>query len=140
MTPILKKIIKGFHFERKFDLYERIGVTQFKKILPLGSFWINLFNQVFNKNFHIITSRENALIWLAFTFAVELLHILALIFSIYFILKFGLENEYFKMLKAILFTSLINIYPILVQRYNRIRIFEIYKINKDELINFKIEI
>lgn len=140
IKKLSKNVIQGFHFEKKFELYEKIGVTQFKKILPMGGFWINIFNQIFNKNFHVMTSRENAIVWLIFTIAVEFLHVLGFILSIYYILKFNFESEYLKVLKAILLTIVINIYPIMVQRYNRIRIIEIYKITNNEIRNFKIEI
>ena len=140
MNSILNRIFRGFHFEKKSDLYEKIGVIKFKKILPMGDFWINLFNKISKKDFHIITSRENAIIWVIFTVAVEFLHLAGLIFSFYFILKFNFESEYIKILKAILLTIIINIYPIMVQRYNRLRILKIYKIRNEEIKNFKIEI
>jgi len=140
MNIVLKKIIRGFRFEKKSDFYEKIGVTQFKKIVPLGDFWINLYNRFFKKNLHIITSRENAVFWLIFTIAIESLHIIGFITSLYFITEYNLESDYLKILKIILSTIIINIYPIMVQRYNRVRILGIYKITNEEIKNFKIEI
>jgi hypothetical protein len=140
MINILNKIIRGFHFEKQSKLYEIIGVTQFKKIVPLGDFWINLFNRVLKKNFHLITSRENAIVWLIFTIAVECLHIIGFLISLNFIFKYDLENEYIKILKSIIFAIVINIYPIMVQRYNRVRILEIFQIRNEEIRKFKIEL
>ena len=137
---ILEKIFRGFDFEKQTEFYEIIGVSQFKKIVPLGDFWINLYNRIANKNLRLITSRENAVVWLIFTIAIECLHITGFLISLYFITKYNLENEYLKILKALLFTAVINTYPIMVQRYNRVRILRIFKITNKEIKQFKIEI
>lgn len=135
----LEKMIHGFRFEKQSKFYEIIGVTQFKKIVPLGDFWINLYNRVSKKKLCLITSRENAVVWLIFTIAVECMHIIGFLISLNFIVRYNLESEYMQVLKTVLSTIVINIYPIMVQRYNRVRILKIFKIKNEEIRNFKIE-
>jgi len=140
INDILEKILRGFRFEKQSKFYEIIGVSQFKKIVPMGDFWINLYNRFAKKNLRLITSRENAVVWLIFTIAIECLHIIGFLISLNFIVRYNLENEYLKIIKTIVSTIVINIYPIMVQRYNRVRIVEIFRITEKEIKNFKIEI
>ena len=137
---IIEKIYRGFGFEKRSQFYEIIGVSKFKKIVPLGDFWLNFYNRITKKNLRLITSRENAVVWLIFTVAIEFLHIIGFLISLKFIIRYNLENEYLKIVKALVFTTVINIYPIMVQRYNRLRILRIFRITNKEIKQFKIEI
>ena len=134
----MQKILFGFIFERETDLYERIGVRGFKKIVPLGDFWIMLYNKLFSKRLRIINSKKDAIVWFIFTFSVELLHFIGFIITLWFTIQSVINADYYKVLKLTGINVIVNLYPIIIQRYNRIRILEIFKITLSDLKTFKL--
>ena len=133
-----KSIVFGFNTELQTEVYERLGVRHFKKIVPFGDFWIRLYNKAFTKQLRFCTSRQNVIIWFIFTLAVEFLHCTALIFLLWLTIQSTINAEYYKALKIIVINIVINLYPIFVQRYNRVRILRTYKITMTDLNNFEI--
>ncbi|BAX78418.1 glycosyl-4,4'-diaponeurosporenoate acyltransferase CrtO family protein [Labilibaculum antarcticum] len=136
MRNFTKSIVFGFKTEIQTEVYERLGVRHFKKIVPFGDFWIRLYNKVFTKQLSVFTSRQNAILWFIFTLVVEFVHCTALIFLLWLTIQSTINAEYYKALKITLINIVINLYPIFVQRYNRIRILRTYKITMTDLNTF----
>ena len=79
MKSIKNKLLFGFKFEKESTVYEKLGVRIFKRFVPIGDYWIRLFNIVFSKNFRLLKSKENAIVWVLFTIAVEFLHLVGFV-------------------------------------------------------------
>ena len=65
------KATEGFAWER--SVYRALGIRYFKKIVPLGDYWVYLIRLVW-PGFKIIANRQSAMVWAIFTICVELLH------------------------------------------------------------------
>lgn len=135
----INKLVKGFNFEKNTNVYEKLGVHQFKKIVPFGDSWIKLYNSICGKKISLIRSKSHAVIWLIFTLSVEFLHFTALLILMFFIVKSAIDKNYISFFKLTGINILVNLYPIMVQRYNRIRLFKIFKLTKGDLTKFQVE-
>jgi len=141
MNDLLSKLYLGSKFEKELTFYKRIGVILFKKIVPTGGdFWIKIINKRRKKKFRVIKNREDAIAWTIFTIIVEGLHGLGFLIMNYFIIKVLLNQRWETGMFLIVLNILINIYPIFIQRYNRIRMIQIFGIELKELKNCKVEI
>ena len=138
MFKFSQEILFGFTFERETNLYEKIGVRQLKKIVPCGDFWIMLYNKLFFKKLRIVNSEKDAIVWVIFTLSVELLHFIGFIIILWFTIQSAIYADYYKVLKFTGINVIVNVYPIIIQRYNRIRISEIYKITLSDLKTFEL--
>lgn len=140
MPKYIEKIFYGFKFEYQSLFYKKIGVPQFKKIVPLGGFWIALYNKLFSSNLRVIRTRESAIIWVIFTLSIEFLHLVGFITISWFTVQFAIQHNNYSLIKSIGINIIVNLYPILVQRYNRIRLLKTFNITLDSLKTFKIEL
>lgn len=135
---MLKKLFYGFNAEKEGKAYKKIGVHQFKKIVPLGAFWILVFNKLFSQKIKLLSTQKHAEIWVIFTVAVEIIHSIGLTAMLYFMLRSLGERSYLEISILMLMNILINLYPIFVQRYNRLRLLKTYKIKIRDLQNIEI--
>jgi hypothetical protein len=135
---MIQKLISGFKIEKNTNLYKKLSVHQFKKMVPLGDFWINLFNKILDKNYSIIKSKKSAIIWLIFTLSVEFLHQVAFIIILWITIKSAMGHDYIAVLNWTSVNIIINLYPILAQRYNRIRIMKIFGITRKDINDFQV--
>jgi len=141
MNDLLSKLYLGSKFEKELTFYKRIGVIFFKKIVPTGGdFWIKIINKRRKKKFRVIKNREDAIAWTIFTIIVEGIHGMGFLIMNYFIIKVLLNQRWETGMFLIVLNILINIYPIFIQRYNRIRMIQIFGIEFKELKNCKVEI
>lgn len=141
MNNILSKFYSGSKFEKETSFYKWIGVILFKKIVPTGGdFWLKTINKRRKKKIRVIKNREDAIGWTIFTIIVECLHIMGFLVMNYFIVKILLNQRWNTGLFIITLNLLINVYPIFIQRYNRIRMIQIFGIEFKELKNCKVEI
>lgn len=132
-------IVSGFKCEREFSVYQSLGVHHFKKILPFGDFWIRIFNTVFNKKLKLVNTKQKAIVWFIFTFSVECIHLLGFLILLGFTINAALVVNYESVLEWTFINSIVNIYPMMVQRYNRIRLIRLFKIKSSDLSNFEIK-
>ena len=123
-----KKVFYGFNFETNYNIYKKIGVKHFKKIVPFGDYWISCYNRLFSKNLKLFKSKENAIIWVIFTLSVEFIHLIGLIIFSCLSLRFYMNQEFEELIISIGTNIVINLYPICVQRFNRIRLIRTYNI------------
>lgn len=141
MNKILSKLYAGYEFEKHTVFYHRIGVRLFKKIVPTGGdIWIRLINKTRSKKVRLIKNRDDAIMWIIFTLGVECLHGVGFLVMNYFIIH-GLINQQWRWVSFLMVLNIfINLYPIFTQRYNRIRIVEMFNITLNDLKIAKIEI
>ncbi|HYG40322.1 MAG TPA: hypothetical protein VD908_16955 [Cytophagales bacterium] len=137
---MLKKLFYGFGFEAEGEFYKKFGVHKFKKIVPFGDYWLSLYNYFFSQQLRLISNQRSAEVWVIFTLSVEILHLLGLIIMLYFMVDSLEQNDYSGFIKTTLINVLINLYPLFVQRYNRLRILKIFKLTLQDLQNVKIVI
>ena len=133
------RFVWGYVYEKEIPVYQALGVRVFKKFVPFGDYWILMFNKIFSKEIRLLKSKENAIVWVIFTIAVELLHSVAFFIMIWLAIKHLINEEYLRLLRTLVFNLIINVYPILVQRYNRFRIIKIFNINSEDLRQFEIK-
>ena len=140
MQLLKRNLLYGFTFERKSGFYKKIGVHHFKKILPVGDWWIKLFNLLFSKKLRVVKSKQDAITWVIFTLSVESLHLLAFLVIIGFTIEDLIHADYQQATKALAINLLVNVYPVFVQRYNRTRLLRIFQLTFRDVKNFKLEI
>jgi hypothetical protein len=107
--------IKNYEYSGFF--YQKIGVTLFKRILvktplPLSTAKLSLKN----KSIESIRTLENQMR------VAETVHFISFVISIFVIPFFGFLRDLRFIYFMMIFNIIINLYPFLVQRYNRNRI------------------
>jgi len=136
---MLQKLFYGFEFEKETNLYKKIGVIFFKKMVPtLGDSWINLYNKYSSKKMRFVKNRKDAIVWTRITIFLESIHLLSFLIMSYGIINNLISQNWNKAFILFVINILINLYPILTQRYNRIRMIRIFKINMDDIFSKKI--
>jgi len=115
------RFIFGYIYVNEISVYKILGIRTFKKFVPFGDYWILFFNKIFSKELRLLKSKENAIVWVIFTLAVELLHLIAFFIMIWLAIRHLMNEEYLRLIRTLVLNLIINIYPIMVQRYNRFR-------------------
>lgn len=111
-------------FEKKENgkFYKNLGVHQFKKFLPSFGNYVNKL-----ANLNIISkfgSKEKGLRnYIGFTRSMESIHLMGLLFGSGVVMQRLSEGDLKTAGYATLANVVANIYPIMVQRYNRARIY-----------------
>lgn len=120
-----------YGFKHEIIIYDFLYIKTLKKYIPTGEYTINLIKKKFSVNFRIISNINDARIWIIFTAMVEILHFTAFIVFMYVILS--QKNSCLYYIMKILINTFINIFPIFIQRYNRIRLIEIFNVKIKDL-------
>ena len=116
-------------FELDGRLYELLGVRQFKRFASAGDFF-NDRRRRSDPEFRNVRNYSSAIEWEARTRFNELAHLGNLVFSVVMLVWLCLEGR-FTWIVPILFLNLIlNVYPIMLQRYNRARIRRIRRMRE----------
>jgi hypothetical protein len=111
-------------FERDGRLYERLGIRWFKRLVPQRAYW-NQRRGSSDSSFKKITNVAAAIEWEARTRSNEFVHLCSLIVGLAIVVWLYFRGEY-AWLGAVVFAVIIwDIYPIMLQRYNRARIWRI---------------
>ena len=108
-------------FERSGTFYERLGVLHFRKLAPDGD-WANRWERHRDPQYRIVRGRRSAQAFLARTEASERGHVVLLLLgaaSAAWALAIGWPGW---ALYLSLGNVAVNVYPILLQRFNRARI------------------
>jgi len=138
MQKFVQKILFGFKFEQNPQFYHSWGVRLFKRWVPFGDFWIGLYNKVFSKRLQMIETKDDAIVWVLLTWTVEILHFLVFIVIFWLTVQALFQSHYVKGFMFSILNIIINVYPMLVQRYNRIRILRIFRISPGDIKHFKL--
>lgn len=127
-NPFLKvyKVAKG---ERKF--YEKIGIRKWKDRIPEAG---QLFANFAKTEIADTTNNEYVYKFMSETIYAELMHWLSAIFSV-FIIFIDLSIALYVALPLIVGNVILNILPVMVQRYNRPKLMVLYQ--RNERLNSK---
>jgi hypothetical protein len=108
-------------FERDGRCYERLGIRWFKRFAIQGDFW-NKVRRRSDPGFRNVKDLDSALEWEARTRTNELRHLCTLAIGLAIMAWLYSRSEY-AWLAVVFFAVLVwDIYPIMLQRYNRARI------------------
>jgi hypothetical protein len=111
-------------FERDGRCYERLGIRWFKRFATDGDFW-NKRRRHADPSFRKVKDFNSAIAWEARTRRNETVHLCSLVVGLAIMAWLYRRNEV-AWLVAIFFVLVIwEIYPIMLQRYNRARIWRI---------------
>lgn len=120
MNKILHSYLSPKKWEKEGELYQKIGTLYFLKITPF-----ELRKLITGKNTHTIKSQASIPVYFRGTILAEYTHILSFIFvsavCIYFLLA---EGQWVAVL-VFSVNILLNLYPVLLMRYNRFRIAKV---------------
>lgn len=118
------KIPLSYFTEKKFEkggeIYKYLGIHHFKKVVPFGDYTFKIM-RLFNKKANMIRIREHVASYITFTIIIETIHGLFFILMNYLLVTKYLTTGEINF-KNISLNLIINVLPILVQRYNRIRL------------------
>jgi len=120
-----------YPFERDGRFYKRLGVTHFKRFASSGDFW-NRKRRHTHPEFKIVKNYASAIDWDERTKFNELAHLFNLLFSIIMLVWLYVQGRHRFIIPIILLTILLNVYPILLQRYNRARIQRIRLLKQEQ--------
>ena len=113
-----------WNFERDGRFYERLGVRRFKRFATQGDYW-NKRRRLTDPSFRNVKGFRSAIEWEARTRHNEVVHLCSLVVGLTMMVWLYSRREY-AWLVAVFFAVLVwDIYPIMLQRYNRARIFRI---------------
>jgi len=113
-----------WNFERDGRFYERLGIRWFKRFAAQGDYW-NQRRRSSDPSFRIVKILDSAIEWEARTRSNEFLHLCSLVVGLTIAVWLYFRDEY-AWLVAMAFVVIIwDIYPIMLQRYNRARIWRI---------------
>jgi hypothetical protein len=124
----------GFNFERNTRFYEKIGVRTFKYFVPTcGDLWIKLYQKVFKKKVSLTSTRKKAVHFASMTQVYELIHYFGFVLLLVINVIVLFQGKTSSTVWIFLMNILVNVYPIILNRYNRIRLSRVYYIQKNEL-------
>jgi hypothetical protein len=113
------------------NFYARTGVKFVRKFVQNGDY-INRFIRKSKPAHRTIKNKENAVIYLKTTVVSEIYHLFCLLFFTLTIIYTVILGHYLIAAITALANVLYNIYPILLQQYNRARIMKITKPNNKQ--------
>lgn len=121
---LLDLYFKPKSFERSGKIYEAFGVRRFKKFMFSGEY-MNAFLRKSNPNHKLISDENSAKSWEMFTRANESVHLAGLTWFGYNMLNELADSDLDKAAVYLAVNVAVNIYPIMLQRYNRARIYKV---------------
>lgn len=117
---------KSFEKWKNGRIYELVGIRLFKQCMPLGGkFFVRWFGWKLARK---VKDRDKHLEWLlSFTKSAEAIH--AWIFLIF--IASSIHNyrlgKYHSVFVLMIINLFLNVYPIMTQRYNRLRLYRIMR-------------
>jgi glycosyl-4,4'-diaponeurosporenoate acyltransferase len=125
-----KKIADAYFEPKSFEkwqngrIYEILGVRQFKKFVPFGYYMNSIIRKYVDPHHNLVSGEDCARLWgVYFTKTAEASHVaLGILTAIPPITHAFKEGNYNSALLTGAVNLLVNVYPIMLQRYNRTRI------------------
>ncbi len=111
-------------FERDGRFYERLGIRWFKRFATQGDYW-NARRRRSDPSFRNVRDVSSALTWEARTRSSELTHLASLAVGLAVLIWLYLRDRYAWLVPMLLVLLIWDVYPIMLQRYNRARIWRI---------------
>ncbi|MBI2547225.1 MAG: hypothetical protein HYW23_02150 [Candidatus Aenigmarchaeota archaeon] len=111
-------------FERSGKVYEALGVRKFKKIMFNGDY-MNALLRKYNPNHKLIRNEGSAKSWEMFTRIYEGIHVGFGSLMLSGMVDRLANGDYDGAAIIAAINTVVNIYPIMLQRYNRARIYKV---------------
>ena len=108
-------------FEKNGRLYEQLGVRHFKRFVVNGEY-MNRIVRLFKPNFKVIRDVASMTHWLSVTRLKEAGHIVHFVMTLPALGYVLARGYHLSTICLVVLNILLNIYPIMTQRYNRFRI------------------
>jgi hypothetical protein len=108
-------------FELDGRLYEMLGVRQFKRVASAGDFFNNRRRRS-HPEFRNVKNYRSVIEWEARTRFNELAHLGNLTFNMVMVAWLVFQGRYTWIVPILILNLILNVYPIMLQRYNRARI------------------
>lgn len=118
------RLFNLWDFERDGRFYERLGVRWFKRFATDGDYW-NKLRRNSDPGFRNVRGFDSAIEWEARTRQSELVHFCSLAVSLAVMGWLYSRDEYALLVAVFLAVLFWDIYPVMLQRYNRARILRI---------------
>ena len=123
-----------FAFEKGGKFYKTIGIQHFKKFVPFGDYFFRLI-RVLRPGISMVAQKggvqKEAASLVAFTVLIEAIHLLFFFVMVVLLIRTYVTSGKISTLNIAL-NLLINVLPILVQRYNRIRILRTFNLRLED--------
>jgi hypothetical protein len=110
-----------FAFEQGGRLYRLLGVRTFKRFASSGDY-SNRWRRRSDPGFRVIRSYGDAVAWEARTRFNEAVHLASLLLSAGMVVWLATQSRYSWLPVIAVLNVVLNVFPILLQRYNRSRI------------------
>jgi len=114
-------------WEKSGAVYRRLGVHRFRHLLLNGRYPNRLVSFARRRPYRVITGRQSAGLWLLFTVFVEAGHTFFGGVMAVFMVRALARGDLAAAASILLQNLVINVYPVMVQRYNRGRILRVLK-------------
>ena len=111
-------------FELDGRFHERLGIRWFKRFAAQGDYW-NQRRRRSDPGFRHVKDLNSALEWEPRTRFNEIVHLCSLVVGVVLMVWLFLRSEYAWLVAVALVVILWDVYPIMLQRYNRARIWRI---------------
>jgi hypothetical protein len=113
-----------FKFERDGRFYERLGIRRFKRFARQGDYW-NKRRRLSDPGFRNVRDRNSAIEWEARTRHNEFVHLCSFVVGLAIMVWLYSRSEYIWLVAIFIAVLIWDVYPIMLQRYNRARICRI---------------
>ena len=127
-----------FAFEKGGKFYKTIGIQHFKKFVPFGDYFFRLV-RLFRPGISMVAKKQDvqkeAVSLVAFTVLIEAIHLLFFFVMMVLLIRTYILTGKINTLNIAL-NLLINALPVLVQRYNRIRILRTFNLRLSDCFAF----
>ncbi|GAB3261069.1 glycosyl-4,4'-diaponeurosporenoate acyltransferase CrtO family protein [Arthrobacter pigmenti] len=102
------------------------------RFLPFG-YWTNrLIRALGARNFRVVKDEPSAKVWVVFTVVVEFGHTVAFGIFVWFMAS-DMQTDYAGAVWNMLLNLLVNVYPAMAQRYNRLRILNAFNLDLKQM-------
>lgn len=111
-------------FERDGRFYERLGIRIFRRFAAKGDYWNRLRRRA-DPGFRNVSDVHSAIEWEALTRRNEAIHLCSLAVGISILVWLSMHGEYAWLIVVFFAVLVWDVYPIMLQRYTRARIWRI---------------
>jgi hypothetical protein len=118
--------LKHLQLSHNPKFYESLGVRFARKFVQQGEY-VNRFIRKTNPNYRIVKHKANAAQYLKTTVMYERFHLMCFIYFVLTAIHALITGQYLLLALILIANIIYNVYPILLQQYNRTRIARFIK-------------
>lgn len=133
------RLVAGYYAVRPWepDLYRRLGVRQFRKLVPIGDWTLRVVRR-FKPGFRVVHDRQSAQAWTIFTLVAETAHVLFGALMTVLIVEDAVTGEVREALFYAAVNLVVNCYPAILQRYNRERLVRLFRLDLRDAMSWEL--